>query len=219
MSNKGFWAILGLGTVTGLVIWAINRKPAGANPPPGTHILSILVQGQGTTSPSIGTYTINDGQVATIQAIPASGWQFTGWSNGSTVNPISLTINSDVSITAIFTQIVPINTITFGTLTGQRMQAYDVNGFYLTFFTCNLSCQVNNQGQATTRTIQVWRQYPGDIPYNVKTVSLNIPANGNAVFSYVGNPVGSGSILLQINAADIWLVDADSGAMSNKINI
>ena len=111
------------------------------------------------------------------------------------------------------------NVITFGTLTGQRMQAYDQNGYYLTFFTCNLSCAVMNQGPVTTRTIQVWRQYPGDVPYNVKTVSLDIPADGNAVFSYVGNPVGAGSILLQNNTADIWLVDAGSGAISNKIEV
>ena len=166
------------------------------------------------TSDSTGAYlfsnlnaniTVSWG-VAAVNYVSASG----------TISLLEGNNQKDVALVAIPP---PANVITFGTLTGQRMQAYDQNGYYLTFFTCNLSCGVMNQGPVTTRTIQAWRQYPGDIAYNVKTVSLDIPADGAATFSYVGNPVGAGSILLQINTADIWLVDAGSGSISNKIEI
>ena len=39
---------------------------------------------------------------AVVQAIPARGYQFDQWSNGSTQNPYSLTITSDTLITAVF---------------------------------------------------------------------------------------------------------------------
>ncbi|MDB9824092.1 hypothetical protein OAC16_02935 [Flavobacteriaceae bacterium] len=43
----------------------------------------------------------------TITATPDSGYQFQGWSNGSTENPITITINESISLVAQFSQIEP----------------------------------------------------------------------------------------------------------------
>lgn len=67
-----------------------------------TYNLTIAVSGSGTTNPSAGIYTVNPGQSVLITATPASGYHFVQWSNGNTSPSITITINSNTSITAIF---------------------------------------------------------------------------------------------------------------------
>ncbi len=70
---------------------------------PVTYSLSVNVSGQGSVNPSSGNY--NEGTQVSITATPASGWQFDGWSNGSSDNPLSVTMSSNVSLTANFSEI------------------------------------------------------------------------------------------------------------------
>ena len=42
------------------------------------------------------------GTEVTISATPAEGFEFHEWSNGSTANPITFKMNSDIDITAVF---------------------------------------------------------------------------------------------------------------------
>jgi hypothetical protein len=58
-------------------------------------------QSGGTLNVTSGTY-YNSGAVATLTATPNSPLVFTGWSGGATANPLQLTINAPVSITANF---------------------------------------------------------------------------------------------------------------------
>lgn len=62
---------------------------------PGTGGYTVL-------SPAGGTY--EEGSVVTITAVPGDGYTFAGWSDGATgsVNPITITVNADISITASF---------------------------------------------------------------------------------------------------------------------
>jgi len=45
------------------------------------------------------------GSEITIDALPADGYYFFGWSNGLTPNPLTFKLNSDMEITAVFKQI------------------------------------------------------------------------------------------------------------------
>ena len=45
------------------------------------------------------------GSEITIDALPADGYYFFGWSNGWTANPLTFKLNSDMEITAVFKQI------------------------------------------------------------------------------------------------------------------
>ena len=54
----------------------------------------------GSVSSTGGSY--NEGQSVSITAIPDSEYVFVNWSNGSTDNPISITVNSNQTITANF---------------------------------------------------------------------------------------------------------------------
>jgi competence protein ComEC len=68
--------------------------------------LTINVNGQGTTNPSPGAHTYDDGTQVTITASPASGWEFDHW--GGDVSGTSLTIvitmDSNKNVTAYFQQ-------------------------------------------------------------------------------------------------------------------
>ena len=57
----------------------------------------------GSVSTLGGSY--NKGTQISITATPSSGYRFTGWSNGSSDNPVTVTLNSNTSITANFEQI------------------------------------------------------------------------------------------------------------------
>ncbi len=59
-------------------------------------------------SPAGGVY--DTATVVTLTALPAEGYNFTGWSGGLTgsENPDSLTMSSDTSVTATFTEIPPV---------------------------------------------------------------------------------------------------------------
>jgi len=68
------------------------------------YTLTIAAGTGGTTDPSPGSYTHDSGASASVTAIPSSGYQFSGWSGDAsgTTNPITITMNSDKSITASF---------------------------------------------------------------------------------------------------------------------
>lgn len=102
------------------------------------------------------------------------------------------------------------------------MGAVDAQGNPLSWSTCNFDCVVNNAGPAVAaRVVQIWRQYANEPqPIMVATTIVPLPANGSVPIAYRGNPVGAGSILLQTSPqVDLWLVDAVSGAESNRITL
>ncbi len=80
--------------------------PFGGN---AQYTISTFTTGSGsvTLSPSGGTY--DAGTVVTVTATQSSGYQFSSWSgdlSGST-NPATVTMNSNKSITATFTELPP----------------------------------------------------------------------------------------------------------------
>lgn len=56
-----------------------------------------------------GGGTFREGTVVTLTATASSGWAFKKWSNGSTANPLTFTLDSDVELTAIFEEHTVIN--------------------------------------------------------------------------------------------------------------
>jgi uncharacterized repeat protein (TIGR02543 family) len=87
-----------------------NYTPGGT---PTQYTLTTNTVGQGSISlnPSGGTY--DAGTVVTVTANPSSGWQFDGWSGdlSGTTNPTTITMNSNKSITATFSEISATGTV------------------------------------------------------------------------------------------------------------
>ena len=67
-----------------------------------SYTLTVATQGMGMVAPGNGTYAA--GASVTLTATPQAGHQFTGWSGGATgtTNPLTVTMNGNKAITAIF---------------------------------------------------------------------------------------------------------------------
>ena len=67
-------------------------------------LLSVSTTSGGTTDPDPGTYVHDLGDEVTVRATPATGYAFSGWSGDAagTTNPITITLDSDKSVTANF---------------------------------------------------------------------------------------------------------------------
>lgn len=68
--------------------------------PISKYTLSVTSTDGGTVSSQGGSY--NDGSSVTITASPNSEYLFENWSNGSTENPLTITVNQNLSLTANF---------------------------------------------------------------------------------------------------------------------
>jgi len=81
-----------------------NFSPFGIT----TYILTISINGNGTTKPSEGDHSYTKGKVVSITAIPEEGWYFDGWSGdtGTIANvnnqTTTITMNNDAEITVNF---------------------------------------------------------------------------------------------------------------------
>lgn len=71
-------------------------------PEPTKYTLTVSAGDGGNVSSTGGSY--NAGSEVTITATPNSEYVFSGWSNGSTENPIKITVNSNQTLTANFTK-------------------------------------------------------------------------------------------------------------------
>jgi len=71
------------------------------------YVLTIAAGTGGTTDPAPGTYAHDPGAQVSVQAIPNSGYEFSGWTGAATgtTNPITITMDADKSITANFSAI------------------------------------------------------------------------------------------------------------------
>ncbi|MCP4711346.1 MAG: hypothetical protein GY869_22225 [Planctomycetes bacterium] len=94
----------GSGTQANYIYSIYATYAPGGGPAQYTLTTNTVGQGSITLDPAGGTY--NEGTVVTVTANPTSGWQFDDWGgdlSGST-NPTTITMNSNKTVTANFTE-------------------------------------------------------------------------------------------------------------------
>ena len=93
----------------GLVYRCLITLTTSSTPPTTQYILTISTNGQGTTNPGTGTYTYSQGSQVTVTASAASGWKFDHWGGGAsgTSTSVTTTMDSNKSVIAYFSQIIP----------------------------------------------------------------------------------------------------------------
>lgn len=64
-----------------------------------TFTVTLYTSGNGTVT---GAGTYKEGEIVTLTALPAEGWHFVKWADGTTSSTYSLTINGDKTLTAEF---------------------------------------------------------------------------------------------------------------------
>ena len=91
-----------------LLLTCAKEDSQNPNTPPSQIInqytLTVSAGDGGSVSTTGGTFS--QGTQVSITATPNSGYSFVSWSNGSTNNPLNVTLNSNTSITANFEVIV-----------------------------------------------------------------------------------------------------------------
>ncbi|PSR55872.1 hypothetical protein AHMF7605_21390 [Adhaeribacter arboris] len=83
--------------------FCVNLSIPGAT---NGQTLTVNTVGNGTVSKTPDKPAYNSGESVVLAALPASGYQFAGWSGAvtSTVNPLTLVMNNNQTITANFTR-------------------------------------------------------------------------------------------------------------------
>jgi len=80
-------------------------------PPPPTYNLTIIATVGGTTHPPPGAYRYTANSTVEVTAIPDAGYLFDHWeldgANVGSANPLSVNINRDIILKAVFTAIPP----------------------------------------------------------------------------------------------------------------
>ena len=97
-----------------LFILTCAKEDSQAPNTPPTQIVKqyTLTANAGDGGSVSGGGTFASGTQVSLTATPSSGYSFSGWSTGSTANPLTVTLNSNTSITANFQEIVNSYTIT-----------------------------------------------------------------------------------------------------------
>ena len=110
-----------------------------------------------------------NGATATITAVPAQGYQFSKWSDGSDENPRSVVVTQDSTITAIFQEIIVCEVVASGTCGANLTWELCANGTLvisgtgeMTDYTDTYQTKVNIWGATVTEKIEVyapWYEY------------------------------------------------------------
>jgi len=83
------------------------------NTPPSQIVKQYTLSASAGEGGSVsGGGTFSSGTQVSLTATPNSGYSFSGWSNGSTANPLTVTLNSNTTVTANFQVIVNSYTLT-----------------------------------------------------------------------------------------------------------
>ena len=95
------------------VLTCAKEDSQAPNTPP-TQIVKqyTLTASAGDGGSVTGGGTFASGTQVSLTATPSSGYSFSGWSNGSSDNPLTITLNSNTTITANFQVIVNSYTLT-----------------------------------------------------------------------------------------------------------
>jgi len=135
-TKKAASLILGIFLVCLILPFCINNLAAKAQPPPdgNIYLLSTTVNSAGCSvivNPNQETYSFGD--IVQLIAIAAPGWNFSEWTGDLTCpyNPLTITIQANMSITALFvTNIYNLTVYTIGqgsVIPGNSSYMQDVN--------------------------------------------------------------------------------------------
>jgi uncharacterized repeat protein (TIGR02543 family) len=186
--NAGYsftgWSGDATGSSNSLTITMNSNKNITANftlTPPNTFTLNVTstLGGTAVKNPNLTGYV--SGAIVQVTATPSSGYTFAGWSGDATgtVNPLSVTMNSDKNIVANFT-LIPVTTYTLNVTANNGVVVKNPNqANYNQGSTVQLTATANNG-----YTFSGWS---GDAAGSINplTVTMNSNKNITAIFTLI----------------------------------
>jgi ribosomal protein S28E/S33 len=173
------WSGDGAGSGVTRSVTVTGNMAVTANFAQNPYGLSINIVGSGSVAKNPNQTTYHFGDLVNLTATPASGWSFSGWSSGVTslVNPVTVNITKDTSITATFTQIT--YQVTFGT-TGSGTINPSGAQTYIAGQVVSITANVGNG-----YVFSYWSATPPESATfaNVNSTSTTVTINGNCTVS------------------------------------
>ncbi|MGL1888879.1 MAG: cellulase family glycosylhydrolase [Reichenbachiella sp.] len=151
------------------------------------YTLNSSTNGSGIINLSPTGNTFDEGSTVTISAIPASGWQFSGWSGdlSDSSNPTSITMNANKSVVASFIE----------SQSTQYTLSINVNG--TGSVSLNPTGGVYDQGTvvtitANTTTGNQFDGWSGDLSGNSSPSTITMNSNKSVTASFSETSLGDG---------------------------
>lgn len=178
---------------------------------PPLYTLTLSATGQGAVSKSPNQATFDSNSVVTLSAIPASGQQFTGWNGDASgsQNPLSVTMSSNKSIVANFTNNTPSKSLLF-TDTASTVEVGQGQSSTLAEY---LSASDNNPANTSLSASDEYGNVPGWLTVNNAVLNgISYTSGSEITFNIDATnlSVGSHRVLVQAAAtgyasASLWL--------------
>src|SRR6056300_1466463 len=112
-----------------LLLTCAKEDSQAPNTPPAQIVKQYTITATAGDGGSVsGGGTFASGTQVSLTATPTSGYSFSGWSNGSTSNPLTVTLNLNTTITANFQVIV--NSYTLSVTAGEGGSVSTEGGEY-----------------------------------------------------------------------------------------
>ena len=158
--------------------------------------VTIATSGNGTTSPAPGTYTVQAGTTGAVTATPAGGYAFTGWSGSATgtANPLTVTVNGNMTLTANFAPAAAGPSISSFSPTSEAVGAsVTISG--ASFSTTASSNTVKFNGTTAAVTAATASSLTVTVPSGATTGRITVTVGGATAtsasdFTVVGSPPG-----------------------------
>jgi hypothetical protein len=192
-----------------------------ANFAPTADVTVNVAGGGGGTVTGNGTFII--GSNALLTATASNGWWFLGWNDGSTNNPLTIVVASNVTYTANFGQVGPVTTLPLPPEGG----ATAGDGTYLVGSNATVTATASNNwvfmnwnGSITNNPWTFAVPVGGQVcTANFSTIStvtvLASPTNGGAVAGG-GVFLSNSNIVLTATASNNWTFTAWDDAVTNN---
>ncbi|MEM7331813.1 MAG: S8 family serine peptidase [Chloroflexota bacterium] len=205
-------------------------------PPPAPE-LTILTVGNGSVSTDAAP-PYSEGQQVTLTATAGAGWLFDGWTGDitSSDNPLVVTMNGDVTVTASFVEDVPppapeltINTVGNGSVSTDVAPPYSESqqvtltatpdaGWLFDGWTGDITSSDNPLVVTMNGDVTVTANFIEDVPPPAPELTINIVGNGS-VLTDVAPPYSEGQQVTLTATPDAgWLFDGWTGDVTSSSN-
>jgi hypothetical protein len=200
-------------------------------------MLTMAVEGQGSTLPEAGDHLYDIGSEVAITATPAEGWYFDGWT-GEVADPnaasTTVTLDTDKIVTAVFTDQVPTFVLTMavegnGTTTPEvgehtynldevvDITATPAQGWYFDTWTGDVA---DPGAAATTVTMDdnktVTATFTDEPPVVEYTLTVEMAGQGTVTLDPAGGIYEEGTVVTVLAEAEAeWMFDQWTGDVAN----
>jgi len=167
-------------------------------------ILNVTaVNGTVLKNPNSATY--NSGAIVVLTATPSVGYTFTGWSGDATgnTNPLSLNMNANKNVTAIFT-LIPANTFTLNVIANHGTVIKNPN---LVSYASGASVQLT----ATPNSGYKFTSWSGDASGSVSPLTVIMNSDKNITANFTADVIPpSGPLAIDLGCAEPFAILAGS---------